>query len=266
MDWRLIAAVSAAAGSFCFVAVGAYVVLSHSPARQQTFAPAPMLLSEYRFPVATAPSLLGAQPPSPSLFAPSSFAPQGDSISVGPAATSGAAVAPGRPSAVNAPRLAEDSNKSSHGRSEPRQEPRTVGYKTAALTPYDAAPRPEPPRPMVEVRKSSVVPELHTALPASRYRGVLTSTEIARVKYSLRLTPDQERAWPSVEAALAEMGRQQMALIRHGQEPRISPNDWPPGRLYAAAGPLLQTLRPDQKETVRRLCRSLGFESVASML
>jgi hypothetical protein len=119
---------------------------------------------------------------------------------------------------------------------------------------------------MVEVRKSSVAPELHTALPTSRYRGVLTSAEIARIKYNLRLTPDQERAWPSIEAALAEMGRQQVALIRRGQEPRISQNDWPPGRLYAAAGPLLQTLRPDQKETVRRLCRSLGFESVASML
>jgi hypothetical protein len=258
MDWRLIAAVSAAAGSFCFVAVGAYVVVSHSPAPQQTFATAPMLLSEYRFPVGTTSSLVSAQPASPSLFAPSSFASQGNSAPVSPAATSGAAAAP---------RLAEDFNKSSQARSEPKQEPRTVGYKTAALTPYDGAPRPEPPpRPMVEVRKSSVAPELHTALPTSRYRGVLTSAEIARVKYSLRLTPDQERAWPSVEAALAEMGRQQMALIRHGQEPRISQNDWPPGRLYAAAGPLLQTLRPDQKETVRRLCRSLGFESVASML
>jgi hypothetical protein len=267
MDWRLIAAVSAAAGSFCFVAVGAYVVLSHSPAPQQAIAPAPMLLSEYRFPVATAASLMSAQPTSPSLFAPSSFAPQGSSASA--TVTSGVA-APGslRVSAVaaNAPRVADDFNKSSQGHSEPQREPRAAGHKTAAVTPYDDAPRPEPPRPMVEVRKSSVVPELHTALPASRYRGVLTSAEIARVKYSLRLAPDQERAWPPVEAALAEMGRQQMALIRHGQEPRISPNDWPPGRLYAAAGPLLQTLRPDQKETVRRLCRSLGFESVASML
>jgi len=268
MDWRLIAAVSAAAGSFCFVAVGAYVVLSHSPAPQQAIAPAPMLLSEYRFPVATAASLMSAQPTSPSLFAPSSFGPQGSSASA--TVTSGVA-APGslRVSAVaaNAPRVADDFNKSSQGHSEPQREPRAPGHKTAALTPYDDAPRPEPPaRPMVEVRKSSVVPELHTALPASRYRGVLTSAEIARIKYSLRLAPDQERAWPPVEAALAEMGRQQMALIRHGQEPRISPNDWPPGRLYAAAGPLLQTLRPDQKETVRRLCRSLGFESVASML
>jgi hypothetical protein len=265
MDWRLMAAVSAAGGSFCFVAVGAYVVLTHSPAPQLASAPAPILLSEYRFPAATAPSLLSVQPADPS-----PFAPEANPVPVS-AVTSGVAAAPRRPggsaASANPPRVAEDFNKSSPGRSEPRQDPRAFGYKTAALTPYDAAPRPEPPpRPMVEVRKSSVVPELHTALPTSRYRGVLTSAEIARVKYSLRLTPDQERAWPSVEAALAEMGRQQMALIRRGQEPRISPNDWPPGRLYAAAGPLLQTLRPDQKETVRRLCRSLGFESVASML
>jgi len=276
MDWRLIAAVSAAAGSFCFVAVGAYVVLSHSPAPQQTFAPAPMLLSEYRFPAATTPALMSVQPTSPSPFAPnpfapSPFAPAGNSAPLIPAATSGAAVAPGRLGASGSsgdpPRAAEDFNKSSQGRSEPKQGPRTAGYKTAALTPYDAAPRPEPPpRPVVEVRKSSVVPELHTALPTSHYRGVLTSAEIARIKYSLRLSPDQERAWPSVEAALAEMGRQQIALIRHGQEPRISQSEWPPGRLYSVAGPLLRTLRPDQKDAVRRLCRSLGFESVASML
>src|SRR5262245_27457660 len=176
MDWRLIAAVSAASGSFCFVAVGAYVVLSHSPAPRQTFAPAPMLLSEYRFPAATTPSLVSVQPPSPSLFAPSSFAPQGNSVPLSPAATSGATAAPGRlgaPAAsVNPPRPAEDFNKSSQGRSQPRPEPRTAGYKTTALAPYDGAPRPEPPpRPMVEVRKSSVAPELHTALPTSRYRG-----------------------------------------------------------------------------------------------
>src|SRR5258708_4954175 len=99
MDWRLIAAVSAAAGSFCFVAVGAYVVLSHSPAPQQTFASAPMLLSENRFPVAATPSLLSSQPASPSLFAPglfapSPFAPQGSSVST--AVTSGGGAGRGR--------------------------------------------------------------------------------------------------------------------------------------------------------------------------
>ena len=269
MDWRLIGAVSAAAGSFCLVAIGAYVVLTHNPTQQRdptqqrASAAAPMLLAEYRFPVMTTPSLMSAQPPSPSpsaLESNSPFTPQ--------VTASASAVAPGPVGAyasINPPSAAEDFNKSSNRRSDARQEPRS--YKNAALTPYDAGPRPEPPsRPVVEVRKGSVVPELHTALPTTHYRGVLTSAEIGRIKHNLRLTPDQEPAWPSVQAALAEIGRQQIALIRQGQEPRISPSDWPPGRLYAVAGPLLRTLRPDQKETVRRLCRSLGFDSVASML
>src|SRR5215475_2006216 len=95
MDWRLIAAISGAAGSFCFVAVGAYVVLSHDPAPPRSVAPAPLLLSEYRFPVTTAPSLMSVQPAAPSPFGPdpsaqSPFAPQGGAV------TTGAAVAPGR--------------------------------------------------------------------------------------------------------------------------------------------------------------------------
>jgi hypothetical protein len=140
-------------------------------------------------------------------------------------------------------------------------------HKLAALTPPDVVPRHEPPpRPMVEVKKPTIVPEIHTALPTAHYQGVLTTAEIGRIKHNLRLTPDQEPKWPPVEAALGEMGRQQILLIRHGQEPRISPNDWPPQRLYSVAGPLLTSLRPDQKDQVRRLCRSLGFESVASML
>src|SRR5260370_40486263 len=126
MDWRLIAAVSAAAVSFCFVAVGAYVVLSHSPAPQQTFASAPMLLSENRFPVAATPSLLSSQPASPSLFAPglfapSPFAPQGSSVST--TVTSGGAAAPGSlgavPASGNPPPGAEGLNKTYHGPSGP---------------------------------------------------------------------------------------------------------------------------------------------------
>jgi hypothetical protein len=240
MDWRLIAAISGAAGSFCFVAVGAYVVVTHDPAPQRTAAAAPLLLSDYRFPVKTTPSLMSVQPATASPFAPdpsaqSPFVPQ-DIVASAPA--------------ITAP-----------------QGPHGAGSKTTDHAPFNAARRPEPPvQPVVEVKKNSVVPELHTALPTSRYRGVLTSTEIVRVKSSLRLTPDQERAWPPVEAALAEMGRQQIALIRRGQEPRIASSDWPPGRLYAVAGPLLQSLRPDQKEAVRKLCRSLGFEGVASMI
>ena len=243
MDWRLIAAISGAAGSFCFVAAGAYVVFSHDPTPRRTATPAPLLPSQYRFAVSTTPSLMSVPPATPSPFGPdpsaqSPFVPQGRA-------------AP--PSSYPPPLAAEGE-----------------GVRIATSAPAVNAVRPGPhgagPRPVVETKKNSVVPELHTAVPTSRYRGVLTSAEIVRVKSSLRLTPDQERAWPPVEVALAEMGRQQIALIQRGQEPRISQSDWPPGRLYALAGPLLQSLRPDQKETVRRLCRSLGFEGVASLI
>ncbi len=261
------AALSAACGSACFVAVGAYVVFTTNPAPRPTSVPAPMLLSGYRFPAATPPSLVGAQP-----AAPSPFAPQSDSAFAIPAVTSGASVtagpggASGAVPSLNPPQVIADSNKPP-ARPESKRELRVVGNKTAALTPPDAGVRPEPPpRPVVEIKKNSLVPELRTALPTTRSRGVLTAAEIARIRHSLRLTPDQEQAWPRVEAALAEMGRQQIALLHQGQEPRISQSEWPPGRLYSVAGPLLQVLRPDQKETVRRLCRSLGFEAIASMI
>jgi hypothetical protein len=277
MDWRFIAAISAAAGSFCFVAVGAYVVLSSPPAPQRTAAPTPLLVSEYRFPAASPPPPLNGQlsssspissiPPPPSPFAPQSAPGLMTSSASATTGTPAQMVTSSFAPSLEPPRVIENFNSPPIRRSESRPEPRTAGQKTAALTPADSGTRQDPlPRPVVEARKGSVVPELHTALPATRYRGILTSAEIARIKHNLRLTLDQEPAWPPVEAALAEMGRQQIALLRQGQEPRISQSDWPAGRIYAAAGPLLQALRPDQKETVRRLCRSLGFEGIASMI
>ena len=234
MDWRLIAALSAAGGSFCAVGVGAYAMLTANPAVERQSAAAPMLLSEYRFPSATAPLLESMQASQPSPFAPPSlfsppspFAHSGMQASSNPVMASDSAMLPGRISttgaapALNASRMAEDSHKLPHASSEPKRELHVAGYKTASVTPSDADTRHEPPpRPMVEIKKSTVVPELHTALPVSRYRGVLTSAEIVRIRHSLRLTPDQEPGWPSVEAALGEMGRQQIALIRQGQEPQ----------------------------------------------
>jgi hypothetical protein len=281
MDWRLIAALVAAAGSFGLVAVGARAVLTASPAPPQKMASAPALTSEYRFPVAATPSLTSAALSFPAQLSPTqafpgeasssqaspSQAPRSPFAALEDSTPSSSVFASGAPGRIDAspplaiPPLVTDKSLRA------RPEPRAGGYKTAALRPGDDVLPPEPAaRPLVEVKKPSVVPELRTTLPAAHYRGVLTSTEIARIKHNLRLTPEQEPAWPRVEAALAEMGRQQVALIREGQEPRIPPNDWPPGRLYSIAGPLLQTLRSDQKETVRRLCRSLGFESVASLL
>src|SRR5262249_27022195 len=128
MDWRLIGAVSAAGCSFSVVAVGAYFVLATNPGPQRTSAPAPMLLSEYRFPATTTPSLVAVEAPAPSPFAPQDTPAVAAVAPVG-FGTTGAALSP------NPPR--DNSNKGPSGRTEPRQEPRVTGYKTAAVTPFD---------------------------------------------------------------------------------------------------------------------------------
>jgi hypothetical protein len=271
MDWRLISAVSAAGGSLCLLAIGAYAVITANPVQPRKYAPAPALLSEYRASnAAGASARVGTSgfslTPNSAVSLNPEFPPSPFATPIPASASSTVGAAGGIP-ALDLPRI------SNHGpvrpppsNPEPRHEPRVPGVKAASLTPAESGPKPEPaPRPVVEVKKS-FLPEIHAAVPAAHYAGVLTSAEIVRIKHSLRLTPDQEPSWPPVEAALGEMGRQQIALIRRGQEPRVSPNDWPPQRLFSIAGPLLRVLRPEQKEQIRRLCRSMGFESVASLL
>jgi hypothetical protein len=239
-----------------------------APALPSSSRPSPTL-SPTRLPVSSeANAIRPAAKPSPALtpspFAPTSAfesasadqepGPMGASISLGPAAN--------RP-AIDLP------HPSGHEAKSPllhREAKHDSSARMAALTPASEAHHMTPPRPVVEVKRPSIVPESHAAIPMMRYQGVLTSAEIARIRRDLRLTADQEPKWSPVEAALSEMGREQILLLRQGQEPRVSPNDWPSQRLYSIAGPLLMTLRPDQKEQVRRLCRSLGFEAVATLL
>ena len=97
--------------------------------------------------------------------------------------------------------------------------------------------------------------------------GVLTNGEIVQLRRSLRLTPEQEPYWPSVEALLREIGGQQIALMRAGGKPEdVFNTRGITTRLYWAAGPLLSRLREDQKAEVRKRARLMGFASVASMI
>jgi len=142
--------------------------------------------------------------------------------------------------------------------------PPDAGSQQAAVAPpvrVTTAPAPKPPAaspaPSGDIRTSPLKPDM---------TGVLTPGEIARIHVGLRLSPDQELLWPPVQSALSEMGRQQMAQVMRGQKPEVSQADWPPQKLYFIAGPLIRTLRPEQKDQVRNLCRSMGFVAVASML
>ncbi|CAO4176450.1 hypothetical protein CFFPNG_02781 [Methylorubrum aminovorans] len=98
-----------------------------------------------------------------------------------------------------------------------------------------------------------------------RYRNVLTPTEIRRLKLSLRLTAEQEAHWPPVEAVLTEIGAQQMALAKAGQN-TADAFSGTTFRIYSAARPLIGLLRDDQKAQIRNRARAMGLDSVASYL
>jgi hypothetical protein len=93
---------------------------------------------------------------------------------------------------------------------------------------------------------------------------VLTMAEIARLRASLRLTPDQVPLWAPVEAELRQIGRLQMAQVNAGRKPEVPQSEFQ--KLYYAARPFLGVMRPDQKERVRALARTMGYGSVASMI
>jgi hypothetical protein len=114
------------------------------------------------------------------------------------------------------------------------------------------------------VAAKPVAPE-HTAPRVDkRYANVMTSSRIANIRALLRLTRDQVASWRPVEAVLHKIGRDQVAQIEHGRNPEVPSNS--AMELYWAAQPLLGSLRPDQKEKVKSLARSLGYPQLASML
>jgi hypothetical protein len=96
--------------------------------------------------------------------------------------------------------------------------------------------------------------------------GTLSLVQIARIKASLNLSPDQEQYWIPVEAELRAIARQLAAQKASGRKPTIALSANEAQRLYWVAGPLIMSLREDQKREVRRLARGMGLEQVASLL
>jgi hypothetical protein len=101
-------------------------------------------------------------------------------------------------------------------------------------------------------------------------RGVATSSDaltvaqIARVKAALNLTPAQEKDWRPVEAGLAAMARQIETARSNGRKVMIPAEQTQ--NLYLAAGPLVLSLREEQKRDARNLACSLGLGAVAALI
>lgn len=100
---------------------------------------------------------------------------------------------------------------------------------------------------------------------------------IARFKAALRLTPDQQRHWPRVEAALRAMARDddrqadeassaRAGFIRRvgGQAADLAVNAVAMRRLVSAAQPLVKSLDEGQRREAITLARAMGFGGLAA--
>jgi hypothetical protein len=152
----------------------------------------------------------------------------------------------------------------------PQPAVQTASAETAASVPGPAArPRPAPvavPALAQPASESRAAIAVHRRAP-DRPGYVLNDAQIASIKTRLQLTPDQERMWPAVEAALRNIAytRMQEARARNAAATQVSAVD--PNAvqgLKSAAVPLIMSFNSEQKEEVRNLAHIMGLDQLAA--
>jgi hypothetical protein len=104
---------------------------------------------------------------------------------------------------------------------------------------------------------------------ASRAGYILDDAQIASIKERLHLTPDQERMWPAVEAALRNMAykRSQQAAATRSASRSLQAAAVDPEAvqgLKSAAVPLIMSFSSEQKDEVRSLAHVMGLDQLAT--
>ncbi len=147
------------------------------------------------------------------------------------------------------------------------------------MTPEAAAPdNPPTPEPAVVTDVQTVPAKAampNTPAPASRRvvvkrpNGVLNDAQIASIKARLNLTPQQERMWPAVEAALREISYTRGPAGRPAQSgavpaAQVDPNSAEAANLKAAAIPLIANLNDQQRQEVKLMAHVMGLGSLVA--
>ncbi len=143
---------------------------------------------------------------------------------------------------------------------------RPVSTEVAELTPAVPTPATQPAAPTVSDTAIEAAKRHPTAPRLVKRPGYLfDDAQLARIKRRLHLSPDQERMWPAVAAALRNIGRQQEHEARwRGQPGALDPNSEAVQDLKSAAIPLLMSFSDEQKDEVRHLARNMGLDQLAS--
>lgn len=92
--------------------------------------------------------------------------------------------------------------------------------------------------------------------------SVLNDAQIASIKARLKLTPDQQRYWPAVEAALR--GIAYKVNKNGGKLASISAEGAEVQQLKTAAIPLIMMFSEQQKNEVRQLVQVMGLQKLAA--
>jgi hypothetical protein len=134
----------------------------------------------------------------------------------------------------------------------------------AAVAPSVAAASMPSPRPAPQVHLASIAAKpVVPARSLTRPGAVLNDAQIANIKRRLNLTPDQERMWPSVEAALrnlsyAKKGGHEAAHAVASIDPASSDVQ----NLKSAAMPLIMSFSGDQMRELQSISRVAGLDKL----
>ena len=139
----------------------------------------------------------------------------------------------------------------------------TADLAPPPLQPPPSARPPISPKPRAPITASK--PHAVAAHVANRPGSMFGDAELASIRQRLQLTPDQERMWPSVAAALRNIAiEREREARRGGTAGAIDPDSAEVQDLKSAAIPLLMSFSDEQKDEVRNLVHVMGLDQLAS--
>ena len=254
MDWKRVLIMTGSACAFlAVVAAGAIAIVSLAPGERPGASEENALLME------NTPALRPFDEPPPPRPAPPARADR-TLLAERPAPVALPTAVPAERPAQGRPSPEEVQSEWTNAPPPPLQAPRPPP-RVAAVAPPPAV---SPPAIRQPATPPAPLPSLRP--PERRVDGVLTPSEIRRIRVSLRLTAEQTPYWVPVEQALMEIGTQQAAMVRAGQDPKDAFGVGAAMRMYSVARPLIGVLRDDQKAQIRERARAMGFGNAASSL
>ncbi len=151
----------------------------------------------------------------------------------------------------------------------PQLAPGEVTGSPPALAPSETPRTPQPrPAAVHPASLSKASPPAVQRRPLNRPDYMLHDAQIASIKERLHLTPDQERMWPAVEAALRNIAykRVQEARRRDGRPDgsQVAFDSEAVEGLKSAAVPLIMSFNDEQKQEVRDVAHVMGLDQLAS--